>query len=146
MKSLLLTSIHLYPYEGYPALNESYNAFGKEYLAPADGTVVRVENDVQDNEPVGEMNEEEPYSNYVILDHGNEEISQLAHFKYQSIEMKEGDEVKEGDLLGLVGNSGNSSEPHIHFHVPDFSDLSESKSIRINFNRDEEFIQGDFVE
>ncbi|WP_416151705.1 M23 family metallopeptidase [Salipaludibacillus sp. HK11] len=132
-------------YEGDPTLNESYYAFGKEYLAPGDGTVVRVENDLEDNEPVGVMNEQEPYGNYVILDHGNDEYSHLAHFKYQSIEVKEGDEVKQGDLLGLVGNSGNSSEPHIHFHVADSANPNESKSIRINFDRDEEFIQGDFV-
>ncbi|UJL48275.1 M23 family metallopeptidase [Virgibacillus sp. NKC19-16] len=133
-------------YEGDPTLNESYYAFGKEYLAPADGTVVHVENSVEDNEPVGTMNEEQPFGNYVILDHGNEEYSFLVHFKHQSIEVEEGDEIKQGDLLGLVGNSGNSSEPHIHFHVADSPDPADSKSIRINFDRDEEFIQGDFVE
>ncbi|GAB3046864.1 M23 family metallopeptidase [Virgibacillus ainsalahensis] len=133
-------------YEGDPTKNESYYAFGKEYLAPADGTVVKVENDVEDNKPVGEMNEESSMGNYVILDHGNEEYSYLAHFKYQSIEVKEGDEVKQGELLGIVGNSGNSSEPHIHFHVADSADPTDSKAIRINFKREEEFIQGDFVE
>lgn len=133
-------------YDGDPTLNESYYAFDKEYLAPADGTVVHVENDVEDNEPVGTMNEEQPFGNYVILDHGNEEYSYLVHFKHQSIEVEEGDEIKQGDLLGVVGNSGNSSEPHIHFHVADSPDPADSKSIRINFDRDEGFIQGDFVE
>lgn len=133
-------------YEGDPTLNESYYAFGKEYLAPADGTVVKMENDVEDNKPVGTMNDEQPLGNYVILDHGNGEYSYLAHFKHQSMEVKLGDEIKQGDLLGLVGNSGNSSEPHIHFHVADSADPSDSKSIRINFDRSEEFIRGDFVE
>ena len=133
-------------YEGDPTLNESYYAFGKEYLAPADGTVVKMENDVEDNKPVGTMNDEQPLGNYVIIDHGNGEYSYLAHFKHQSMEVKLGDEIKQGDLLGLVGNSGNSSEPHIHFHVADSADSSDSKSIRINFDRHEEFIRGDFVE
>ena len=132
-------------FEGDPSLNESYYAYGKDYLAPADGTVVGVENDVKDNEPVGTMNEDQPMGNYVILDHGNEEYSYLAHFKFQSIEVKEGDKVKKGDLLGLVGNSGNSSEPHIHFHVANSMDPIASKSIRITFDQKDEVIQGDTV-
>ena len=132
-------------YEGDPTLNESYFAFGKEYLAPADGVVVSMENNVEDNEPVGTFNEEQPFGNYVILDHGNEEFSYLVHFKHQSIVVKQGDKIKQGDLLGLVGNSGHSSEPHIHFHVADSPDPMNSKSIRINFSGKRNLIQGDFV-
>ncbi len=132
-------------YESDPTLNESYFAFGKEYLAPADGVVVSMENNVEDNEPVGIFNEEQPLGNYIILDHGNEEFSYLVHFKHQSIVVKQGDKVKQGDLLGLVGNSGNSSEPHIHFHVANSPDPMNSKSIRINFNGKRDLIQGNFV-
>lgn len=133
-------------YDGNPALNNSYYAFGKEYLAPAEGTVVAMKNDVKDNELIGIMNKEQPLGNYVIIDHGNEEYSYLVHFKYQSIKVNEGDEINQGDLIGLVvGNSGNSSEPHIHFHVADSLDPMKSKSIRINFGRKKEFIQGDFI-
>lgn len=133
-------------YEGDPSLNESYYAFGEEYLAPADGIVVKVVNHVKDNLPVGQMNEEQPLGNYIILNHGNKEYSYLAHFKYQSIVVNEGDKVNQGDILGLVGNSGNSSEPHIHFHVADSPDLRTSKSINITFDREDPFIQGDLVE
>lgn len=132
-------------YKSDPTLNESYFAFGKEYLAPAEGVVVSMENNVEDNEPVGTFNEQQPLGNYVILDHGNEEFSYLVHFKHQSIVVKKGDKVKQGDLLGLVGNSGNSSEPHIHFHVADSPDPMNSKSIRINFNGKRDLIQGNFV-
>ncbi|WP_341300899.1 M23 family metallopeptidase [Lysinibacillus sp. FSL H8-0500] len=132
-------------YESDPTLNESYFAFGKEYLAPADGVVVSMENNVEDNEPVGIFNEEQPLGNYIILDHGNGEFSYLIHFKHQSIVVKQGDKVKQGDLLGLVGNSGNSSEPHIHFHVANSPDPMNSKSIRINFNGKRGLIQGNFV-
>ena len=133
-------------YEGDPSLNESYYAFGKEYLAPGDGIVVEVVNNVKDNKPVGKMNEEQPLGNYVILDHGNKEFSYLAHFKYQSIIVNEGDRVHQGDVIGLVGNSGNSSEPHIHFHVSDSPNPTTSKSINIKFDRVTPLIQGDFVE
>lgn len=132
-------------YEGHPTVNRSYFAFDKEYLAPADGTVVAVKNDVTDNESVGTMNEAHPLGNYVIIDHGNKEFSYLVHFKHQSIVVDEGDRVSRGDLLGRVGNSGNSSEPHVHFHVADSPDPRNSKSIRINFGQKSELIQGDTV-
>lgn len=129
-------------YESDPTLNESYFTFGEEYLAPADGVVVSMQNNVEDNEPVGTFNEEQPLGNYVILNHGNEEFSYFVHFKHQSIVVKQGDKIKQGDLLGLVGNSGNSSEPHIHFHEADSPGPMNSKSIRINFNGKRNLIRG----
>lgn len=132
-------------YEGDKELNESYHAFGKECIAPADGVVVEIENNIKDNEPVGIHNTDHPAGNYVTLDHGNDEFSHISHFKYQSIVVKEGDTVKRGDLLGLVGNSGNSSEAHIHFHVANSSDLWDSKSIRINFDGDSDMLQGNII-
>ncbi|HLS36351.1 MAG TPA: peptidoglycan DD-metalloendopeptidase family protein [Bacillota bacterium] len=132
-------------YEGDASKNESYFAFGEKYLAPAAGIVIETENIIPDNDPVGDVDTENPAGNYVIIDHGNEEYSFLAHFKHGSIEVEEGDKVEQGDVLGLVGNSGNSSEPHIHFHVADAPDLEASKSIRINFDTGDSIIQGDFV-
>lgn len=129
---------------GDPTKNEDYLAFGQKYLAPADGTIVAVENDIADNEPVGQMNEEQPLGNHVIIDHGNDEYSYLAHFKEGTIEVAEGDKVKSGDTLGQVGNSGNSSEPHIHFHVADAIDLEESNSIRIQLESGD-FQQGEIA-
>lgn len=132
-------------YKGDASKNESYYAFGENVLAPADGKIVDVKNDIEDNEPTGEMNEDEMPGNYVTIDHGNDEYSLLAHFKQGSINVKKGDQVKQGDLLGLAGNSGNSSEPHIHFHVADSPDLADSKSIRIRFADDADWIQGDIA-
>src|SRR5699024_241843 len=60
-------------YERNTALNESYYVFGKEYLVTADGIVVKVENSVKDNQPVGRINKEQSLCNYVILDHCNKE-------------------------------------------------------------------------
>lgn len=53
--------------------------------------------------------------------------------------------LNQGDLIGTCGNSGNSSEPHIHFQVMDSPDYLNCKSIRIRFNNGTEPIQGDFV-
>lgn len=132
-------------FDGDPTKNESYYAFSENYVAPADGKVVKVVNDIEDNEPVGEMNEERPLGNHVIIDHGHDEYSYLAHFKYESITVNEGDEIKQGDVLGLVGNSGHSSEPHIHFHVADSPNATDSQSIRVNLVEYENLIRGDFV-
>ncbi|WHX47582.1 M23 family metallopeptidase [Paenibacillus woosongensis] len=132
-------------YEGDPAENESFHAFGREVLAPADGIIMEVVNDVEDNAPAGTMNEQHPAGNYIIIDHQGE-YSILAHFKQGSISVQEGQKVKRGQTLGLTGNSGNSSEAHIHFQVSDQPSLEKGKSIRIKFKNDLEPIKGQFVE
>lgn len=131
-------------YEGDPSLNESYYAFGEEVLAPAAGTVIAVENSIADN-PVGQMNPSQPEGNYVMIDHGNGEYSLLAHFQQHSIQVNLGDKVETGDVLGNCGNSGNSSEPHIHYHVVDSSGGADANSIRIQFKDSPEILQGTTV-
>ncbi|WP_229683224.1 M23 family metallopeptidase [Virgibacillus oceani] len=131
-------------HHGNPKMNKHYYAFGEEVLAPADGEVIEVVNDINDNIPGG-MNSEKPLGNHVIIKHENGEYSLLAHFKKNSIVVKPGDHVEKGELLGQCGNSGNSSEPHIHFQVMDSPNVFEGNSIRIQFEIGEEPIQGDFV-
>ena len=124
--------------------NENYYAYGKDVIAPADGEVVKVVNHLRDNVPEV-MEESQPAGNYVVIQHANNEYSLLAHFIQHSLIVKEGDSVKQGDLIGLCGNSGNSSEPHIHFQVMDSPDYLNCKSTRIRFTNGQEPIQGDFV-
>jgi hypothetical protein len=96
--------------------NEQYHCFGQPVLAPGDGKVVSVANDVEDNVP-GEMNPKQALGNHVIIDHGNGEFSFLAHFRMGTVTVAVDDEVKAGQKLGETGNSGNTSEAHIHFHL-----------------------------
>ena len=96
------------------ARNEDYFCFGEKVLAPGTGKIVEVRNDVTDNK-VGEMPENP--GNLLIIDHENGEYSVLAHFKQGTVVVKPGDRVKSGQFLGLCGNSGHSSEPHIHYHL-----------------------------
>ncbi|MER2029903.1 MAG: M23 family metallopeptidase [Solibacillus sp.] len=124
--------------------NENYFAFGAEVVAPADGVVVEVLDGIDDNIP-GEMDEKNLAGNYCIIEHEHNEYSMIAHFMKDSICVKTGDKVKAGQLLGLCGNSGNSSEAHIHFQVMDHRDFLEAKSLRVKFHHGEEPIQGDFV-
>ncbi|NOZ03272.1 MAG: peptidoglycan DD-metalloendopeptidase family protein, partial [FCB group bacterium] len=86
---------------------EEYYAFGLPVLAPAPGTIVSIENTVEDNPPQ-KANTERNWGNYVIIDHGNGEFSELSHFKQGSVVVVPGQQVQRGALLGYCGNSGRS--------------------------------------
>ncbi|TYR81828.1 M23 family metallopeptidase [Priestia megaterium] len=124
--------------------NEDYYAFGQKVVAPADGQIVKVVNNIYDN-PIGETNAEQPAGNYVVIDHGQSEYSLLAHFKHETIQVQAGEKVRAGQVIGLCGNSGNSSEAHIHFQVMDSPDLFNSNSLRIKFKGVVEPIKGDYI-
>ncbi len=134
-----------YSYSGDKTKNESYYAFGQEIIAPRAGIVVRVVSNIKDNEPVGKMNPEQPEGNVVVIDHGDGEYSFLAHMKKDSVVVKVGDKVEKGDLLGLCGNSGNTSEAHIHYQVSDGTDLFTGKSINIKWENGLNPHQGDII-
>jgi murein DD-endopeptidase MepM/ murein hydrolase activator NlpD len=102
--------------KGNPFRNESYFCFGRPVLAPADGKVTAAVDEVDDNRPT-HMNEEQPLGNYVIIDHGNGEYSFLAHLQRNSVQVRPGQKVTSGEELGRCGNSGRSSEPHLHYHL-----------------------------
>ncbi len=98
--------------------NDQYFCWGQPIVAPADATVVVAEDGNRDNPP-GTMDPEHKAGNHVILDLGGGEFALLAHLQQGSVAVKAGDVVKAGQRLGLTGNSGNTSEPHLHFHVQD---------------------------
>lgn len=131
-------------YDGEGRLNEDYFAFGKEIVAPFYGTVVKAVDGFQDNVP-GDMDAQNAAGNYVIIAHGHEEYSMIAHLKQDSLVVKEGDEVREGQVLAQCGNSGNSSEPHIHFQVMNSPHFETATSIRIQFQYQLKPVQGDIV-
>jgi len=103
-------------HRGNGAANKDYYCYGQPVLAPAAGTVVTAIDGVPDNSP-GSMNPLCAVGNCLIIQHAMGEFTVLAHFKPYSIRVKPGDKVKPGQTLGLCGNSGNSSEPHLHFHL-----------------------------
>jgi len=96
-------------------LTEFY-AFGLPVLAPAPGVVFAVENNVEDNPPRS-ASTERYWGNYVVIDHGNGEFSELSHFKQGSIVVVPGQRIARGQSLGYCGNSGRSPVPHIHFQL-----------------------------
>ncbi|MCT4587238.1 MAG: DUF3887 domain-containing protein [Carboxylicivirga sp.] len=105
--------------------NTDYYAFGKDIISPCDAEVVLVVDGVKDNKP-GELNPIYAPGNTVILKTANKEYLFFAHFKQQSIVVKQGQLIKQGDLLGRCGNSGNSSEAHLHFHIQNIEDMNKA--------------------
>ena len=112
--------------------NEDFYAFGKELLAPCKGEIVLVVDGVKDNQP-GRMNPFFPTGNTVVLKTDNLEYFVFAHFKQHSITVAQGQKVKQGDLLGFCGNSGNSSEAHLHFHVQNTEDMNIATGVKCYF-------------
>lgn len=114
--------------------NEDYYAFGKEIIAPCDGQIVLVVDGVKDNKP-GELNPIYIPGNTVILKTANNEYLFFAHFKQHSIKVTEGEQVKQGQVLGLCGNSGNSSEPHLHFHIQNVENMNVATGVKCYFDK-----------
>ena len=120
--------------KGDAQINEDYSAFGREVLAPADGVVTDVINGVRDNIP-GSMNPYSALGNAVFIQHREHEVSVLAHLKLGSIKVKVGDTVKKGQIIGLCGNSGNSSEPHLHYHLQNTPIIQNGTGIKCYFEK-----------
>ncbi len=121
-------------HKGTGEANEDYYAFGKELYAPCDGEVVLVVDGIKDNIP-GILNPIYIPGNTVIIKTANGEFVFFAHFKQHSIVVKQGQKVTTGALLGLCGNSGNSSEPHLHFHLQNTEDMTKATGAKCFFDQ-----------
>ncbi|MCP9917679.1 M23 family metallopeptidase [Cyanobium sp. ATX 6F1] len=100
----------------------SYPSFGAEVIAVADGTVVDVRNDLPEQVPPNlpapsAVSLATVLGNHVILQVGPEAYAVYAHLQPGSVRVRAGERVRRGQPLGLLGNSGNSSAPHLHFHL-----------------------------
>ncbi len=104
--------------------NKSYRCYGAEALAVADAVVVATKDGIPENVP-GPTSRAVPITletvggNHVVLDLGGGRFAFYAHLQPGSLRVKTGDKVRRGQVVGLVGNSGNSTEPHLHFHISD---------------------------
>jgi len=114
--------------------NEDYFGYGKEVLAPANGTVVEAIDGIRENSP-GLRNPYAPIGNTIIIQHSNHEYSVLAFLKQGSIRVKVGDKVTRGQVLAQCGSSGSATEPEIHYHLQDSPYLQIAKGIKFYFER-----------
>jgi murein DD-endopeptidase MepM/ murein hydrolase activator NlpD len=130
--------VRLFPegrtFQGDPKDNRSYRAFGAEALAVADATVVETKDGIPDNrpDPVARAVPITPATvggNFVLLDLGRNVYALYGHLQPGSLRVKRGDRVRRGQVLGLTGNSGNSTEPHLHFQVTDRRSAFDAEGI-----------------
>ncbi|MFW9993290.1 MAG: M23 family metallopeptidase [Candidatus Odinarchaeota archaeon] len=127
--------------------NEEYRCHGEEIIAIADGTVVDCFDQIPENpgsctglpkdqfkELAGKYGATAVFiGNYVVLEHQDGEYSFYGHLITGSLKVKKGDKVKEGQVLGNVGNSGNSDGPHLHFQLMDGPSLMTARGLPCYF-------------
>jgi murein DD-endopeptidase MepM/ murein hydrolase activator NlpD/alpha-beta hydrolase superfamily lysophospholipase len=121
-------------HRGEGRANEDHYVFGREILAPADGVVTDVIEGVRDNVP-GSLNPYSALGNAIFIQHSENEVSVLAHLKQGSIQVKVGERVKRGQMVGRCGNSGNSSKPHLHYHLQNTPIIQDGVGIKVYFEQ-----------
>jgi alpha-beta hydrolase superfamily lysophospholipase/murein DD-endopeptidase MepM/ murein hydrolase activator NlpD len=115
--------------------NADWIGHGAEVVAAADGVVRAARGDVAENRPLAPLPAPASitaggvYGNHVIIEIAGQRFLHYAHLRPGSVRVASGDRVRRGQLLGLVGNSGNSSAPHLHFHVSDAASFEASEGL-----------------
>jgi peptidase M23-like protein len=139
--------------------SQDYFAFGQDVVAVADGTVVAVVDQYEDDDTKLKQENEtyeqydqriqsfqmeglqkDPYSvagNYIVIRHNDSEYSMYAHLKKGSVKIKKDDVVKHGQVIASVGNTGSSTEPHLHFQLQDGTDPLHSRALPVRFKNAE---------
>jgi hypothetical protein len=109
-----------------------YYCFGAEITAPAAGQIVWSCDSLPNNE-IGQTDAAHPVGNGVVIDHGNGEFSLIAHLQPKSQKFKVGDKVQAGAVLGKCGNSGNTTEPHLHYHLQTGPEIMSAEGLPVTF-------------
>lgn len=113
----------------YPSELSKYRIYGETLYSPCTGKVAEAEDGLPDLTPP-DTNPEKAAGNHVVLQ--CEEIDAqvlIAHMQQDSLRVAAGDQIEAGEKLGLVGNSGNTSEPHLHIHAE-----KDGEGVPIEFN------------
>ena len=110
------------PQAGRGPIPQDFHIYGKDLLAVADGSVIAVVKNLPD-QPTGQLPPNLPLDqadgNHVILDIGNGVFVLYAHMAPGSVAVDLHQQVRKGQLLGKVGNSGNTTAPHLHMQAMD---------------------------
>jgi hypothetical protein len=124
---------------GDGAQNEQHFAFGADVVAVAEGTVVAVRDDMPEETPrqppVAVQHAADYAGNHVVVQMQPEVWAIYAHLQPGSISVGVGERVTTGQRLGGLGNSGNTTDPHLHFQISDGPDALSSNSLPFVFDR-----------
>jgi len=118
--------------------NASYLAWGEEIIAVADGTITNLRDGMAEGTPPNNPPNptvEMAAGNYLMQDIGGGHYAFYAHLQPGSLRVRLGERVRRGQVIALLGNSGNSSEAHLHFHVSDANDPLMSEGVPYVFDR-----------
>jgi murein DD-endopeptidase MepM/ murein hydrolase activator NlpD len=133
---------------------KQYYAYGEDVLSVGDGKVVSVINTIEESDVLLQSEDTDEHwmrvkslqnelmqkgfgyilGNHVIIEHANGEYSYYMHLKKNSIPVQVGDAIIRGQEIGELGQSGMSSEPHLHFQLSDSPDILKSRSLPIVFS------------
>lgn len=116
---------------------DNYYSYGRDIIAPADGMVVELSNKSKDSKMMWHHSTDplirDIRGNYIVIKHSDNEYSFIAHIKPNSFLVQKGDQVKRYQKLAECGNSGNSTEPHIHFHIQNRKGFVLSAGLPVKF-------------
>jgi murein DD-endopeptidase len=126
-------------FHGDPKSNANFYGYGAEVLAVADGRVSDLKDGLPENAGSNEASSrnitlDNVTGNYVIVDLGHGRFAVYAHLQPGGLKVKLGEKVKAGQALALLGNSGNSDAPHLHFHLVDANSPLVAEGIAYEFD------------
>ncbi|RSL33923.1 M23 family metallopeptidase [Salibacterium salarium] len=111
----------------YPKNLDAYHIYGESLYSPCTGKVGASRNNLSDLTPP-ETNAGQPKG--MQIDCESQDVQVLvAHMQEESVAVEEGDSVQQGDPIGVVGNSGNTTEPHLHIHA-----VRDGEGVPMQFN------------
>ncbi|MFG1381764.1 M23 family metallopeptidase [Xanthobacter versatilis] len=117
---------------------ESYAFYGVPVHSVADGVVVNLYDATDAQVPGGDAKGITPENiggNMLVIDMGGGNFAFYAHMQRGSLKVKLGDKVRTGDIIGLLGNTGNTNAPHLHFHVMDGPSPLDANGLPYAFTR-----------
>jgi len=115
---------------------EDYHCYGKDVLAVADGVIVKVSNKHPNSKTdgmTGYIGTWDVRGNHIVIRHNDSEYSYAGNLMPDSATVKLGDKVKQGDIIAKCGNSGYTSEPHLHFQLQSSKSSTMSAGLPIVF-------------